>query len=476
MAPAIKTSSCDLSNEEIIAAITNMRNQLATYERILSARVAAQPVRAAPPPPTPPPPKANTPLPHSAPSSHESSADLEDETEFKVVRNKRKRLTKTAPKPQLPPVNIKAKKGKKSNSISVPAKVPEFDMLSVHPSSSGSSAEEDKSGPVRKPPPILIKNREAWGNIYKTLNANHITYRRAINTSDGIRLYLDSTPDFRLVTKSLDNHKIPFTTHQLHEDRDLVVIIRNVSEPFTEEEVLSELKAKYPAVLKVRRMRKGSKIWPLCAVHLDPRVPGARDIFNLDRIGGLEVRVENKRKDKRIPQCRRCQKFFHTANYCRASFVCSYCSKGHILEECRSKDKEGSTPTCANCKGPHKATDRRCPKAPKAKSVAMPNDLKNSGQSKSGNKSSGANSNPKTTSIPTVSTKREGFSYAQAASKGGQNSSVPPKANPQPSPFCNISNNLISQIPSDQLNSTIQLVVSQVIAALFGGNHAPPAQ
>lgn len=109
-------------------------------------------------------------------------------------------------------------------------------------SASSSSSEEEDPSPNRKPPPIIFKNRELWKGIHKTLTEKDITIRRALNTSGGIRLYLDSSVDLRIITKMLDQDNIELTTHQLREDRNLEVIIRNVNQSFTKEEILDELK------------------------------------------------------------------------------------------------------------------------------------------------------------------------------------------------------------------------------------------
>lgn len=89
-------------------------------------------------------------------------------------------------------------------------------------------------------------------------------------------------------------------------------------------------------------MKGKGKIWPLVVVHLDANSPNAKSIFDIKSIGGLLVKVETKRKSSKIPQCRRCQRFFHTANYCRAPFICAFCSDGHITAECKSKDVKGN--------------------------------------------------------------------------------------------------------------------------------------
>lgn len=58
-----------------------------------------------------------------------------------------------------------------------------------------------------------------------------------------------------------------------------------------------------------------------------------------------------------LRQCYNCQKFGHLANQCKTkSSVCVNCGQNHRKEDCSSIIKK-----CANCKGSHAATDKKCP-------------------------------------------------------------------------------------------------------------------
>ncbi|XP_023247958.1 uncharacterized protein LOC111643885 [Copidosoma floridanum] len=121
---------------------------------------------------------------------------------------------------------------------------------------------------------------------------------------------------------------------------------------------------KVPSAHRVYRMTKGDRTWSLVTVYLDASDPNSRAIDNLRSLGGTSVRVEEKRKSNDIPQCRRCQKFNHTVSYCRAAFVCGFCSANHATATCPKKDTTQATPRCANCNGEHRAFYRGCPEIP----------------------------------------------------------------------------------------------------------------
>ena len=233
-----------------------------------------------------------------------------------------------------------------------------------------SDEEEDSTSPGKRPPPLVIGDKGIWDKFRQSLAGEGINIRRATLTADGVRVYLETTDDFRFVTRKLDEAGVPYTTFQLPEDRQLSVVIRGVHEGLSEETVLRELRNKVPATLRVHRMRgEANKIWPLVTVYLDRKAPSARSIFDVKTVGGIDVKVESRRKSNRPPQCRRCQRHGHSANYCRSPWVCAFCGRSHLSSECEKKSKKDFSPHCSNCGGAHAANDRSCPKAPKPRAA-----------------------------------------------------------------------------------------------------------
>ena len=54
-------------------------------------------------------------------------------------------------------------------------------------------------------------------------------------------------------------------------------------------------------------------------------------------------------------RCFKCQKYGHSAKYCKRDKRCSNCGDGECLERC------ANPPQCVNCGGEHAASDRNCP-------------------------------------------------------------------------------------------------------------------
>jgi hypothetical protein len=81
-------------------------------------------------------------------------------------------------------------------------------------------------------------------------------------------------------------------------------------------------------------------------------------IFNSKTICRAAVTVEPIRTNKLIPQCKICQSFGHTRNYCNKAPKCVKCAGPHLTSEC---DKPlTAQPKCCHCGKNHPASYRGC--------------------------------------------------------------------------------------------------------------------
>ena len=70
------------------------------------------------------------------------------------------------------------------------------------------------------------------------------------------------------------------------------------------------------------------------------------------------VKLEPTRKSKLIPQCKSCQGYGHTQNYCAKPPRCVKCSGHHATKDCHKNPTE--PPKCVNCGECHPANYRGC--------------------------------------------------------------------------------------------------------------------
>jgi len=115
--------------------------------------------------------------------------------------------------------------------------------------------------------------------------------------------------------------------------------------------------------IKVKRILKNEVPTPLCSVLLEKNEAG-KNIFQLKKILHSVVSVEPRHKSNEIPQCKNCQSWGHTKNYCHQPPKCRKCGEGHTLSQCPSQNS--GLPKCVHCKGNHEANSKECESYKKA--------------------------------------------------------------------------------------------------------------
>ncbi|KAG5890988.1 hypothetical protein JTB14_017594 [Gonioctena quinquepunctata] len=79
-------------------------------------------------------------------------------------------------------------------------------------------------------------------------------------------------------------------------------------------------------------------------------VPGSQDeIKSGTQLCDMKVRFEYQRKKKRM-QCYNCQRFEHSAHYCKTDPVCRHCAGQH--ESLQHNNKDAGPHKYSNCEGP----------------------------------------------------------------------------------------------------------------------------
>ena len=81
-------------------------------------------------------------------------------------------------------------------------------------------------------------------------------------------------------------------------------------------------------------------------------------IYNIKTVMSSKVKIEPMRKNKTIPQCKRCQDYGHTQNFCAKTPRCVKCGKQHLTFDCHKP--LNSQPKCVHCGENHPANYRGC--------------------------------------------------------------------------------------------------------------------
>lgn len=141
-----------------------------------------------------------------------------------------------------------------------------------------------------------------------------------------------------------------------------------------------------------------------------PNTMESKNIFKLERLLGLVVRVEPKKKGRSTNQCYRCQRFGHAQTRCGCNPRCVKCAGDHHTRDCdRSDPATDPPPKCANCGGEHTASYKGCSAFPKPKSYSQA----------AGRRAAAPSTQPRTAAAP-ASQKRDTPAPTPASASTGQ--------------------------------------------------------
>ena len=82
------------------------------------------------------------------------------------------------------------------------------------------------------------------------------------------------------------------------------------------------------------------------------------NVYKITNILGCKVEIQPLKGSKLLPQCKRCQAFGHTQNFCVKQPRCVKGTGKHLTKECIKGAEE--SPKCINCGGNHPANYRGC--------------------------------------------------------------------------------------------------------------------
>lgn len=234
----------------------------------------------------------------------------------------------------------------------------------VHGEQSTSGIQTQKA---RQPkvPPITIEYTGRYLLINTELKKHVTGPIKAIFKGDSIKYHFESIADQKIALRFFRANNIAFYTHQNPEEKSLKVVFKYLPVEIKEEELATELQNLgfiNPNVFQFKTRDENSgqlKPLPVYSVALPPGKE-SETVYDIKHILDTKVTVEAYRHKDGPPQCKRCQRFFHTANYCTLPARCVKCGQHHISKDCTLPREH--RPTCANCAGDHAASWRGCPK------------------------------------------------------------------------------------------------------------------
>jgi len=234
------------------------------------------------------------------------------------------------------------------------------DVVAARPKPSQVSPTTNANEKTHRPPPIFLKSKEHWPALSSNLVKKGLNSLQAKNSGEFIRIAPKSPDEYRFITSALEANKSEYHSYALKEDRLISAVIRNVPEPLKISEIKEDLQEQGFTITEIHRLtsRKTKNPMPLILVKLT-NTPKSKEIFNIDSILKLKIKVEAYKKATSPSQCYRCQRYGHSSKMCNNAPRCLKCAKAHLTRECtKAKDTPA---TCANCGAAHPSSYRGCP-------------------------------------------------------------------------------------------------------------------
>jgi hypothetical protein len=221
--------------------------------------------------------------------------------------------------------------------------------------------DEESHATEQKPPPIYVTGVQTIKPLFDLLNTiakDKYTLKTLYNSQVKIQP-LESTI-YSTIVKALTDRQTEFHTYKPRSERGFRVVLRNVH-PSTEsiniKQSLQELGHEVINIWNIKQ--RGTKIpLPLFFIDLQPKANN-KDIYGINLLLHTKVKFEPPHVKREIPQCKRCQKYGHTRNFCRNTPRCVKCAAEHLTDQCPRLTNDSNV-KCANCNDHHPANYRGC--------------------------------------------------------------------------------------------------------------------
>lgn len=226
--------------------------------------------------------------------------------------------------------------------------------------------ENEKVQRTSKIPPIDIwtENQQATQILIRHHMPNYSCIFNIINKTK-MRVIPKTIEIRSQLLKLLTNRKIEYNTYTPSDDKMQNILLKGTE--IKDSQIIKETLEKNGIqphniqTLVTGYMKKNNITSNIWQITLQPKTD-INKVLNIRYIEQWSVKWETMKK-RQITQCRRCQRFNHSASNCTLAFRCVKCTNEHKPGECPLDSSNNKTkPTCVNCKGEHTANNARlCP-------------------------------------------------------------------------------------------------------------------
>jgi hypothetical protein len=277
---------------------------------------------------------------------------------FKEVRRRKRHSTnEAAPTSKKPAAEAQSTTAKEvaTRNFFAPLRATAMDTDSSV--TEATTPEEAVPGKAGRPPPIIL-----------TANTNLIQLQRQLknvakgdfefrNTKNGTRVITKSMTDFKTVKSFFSTQNLSYYSFFPKSEKPIKVILGHLPINTPAQDISDGLVTLGFDIVSVKQMttsrrspsqETATRNLPLYLITL-PRTAKSQEIFKLQYLCHISIRVEAYRAQSGLTQCHNCQQFGHVWANCRQPPRCMWCGGGHLHKDCPEKENTTSTPVCCNC-------------------------------------------------------------------------------------------------------------------------------
>ena len=147
----------------------------------------------------------------------------------------------------------------------------------------------------------------------------------------------------------MEKENFVWHSYENKQSRPIRVMAKNLHYTCRENSILEDLKSKGFNILNATNKLSwldNKKPLNMFILTFDNN-EDIKKIYEIKKILDSNVTIETIKSNKIIPQCKRCQGFGHTQNYCGKDPRCVKCAGPHLTNVCK-KTREAK-PKCCHC-------------------------------------------------------------------------------------------------------------------------------
>lgn len=214
-----------------------------------------------------------------------------------------------------------------------------------------------------KPPPIMLYGIKNVTKLKETIEVvlDKTQYSFKIVTKNQMRVSTENMEAYKKIMAVVREKQLIGHTFVPKSERPCRIVIKNLHHSTPIQAIKDVIEETGNTVKgEIINARHGSTKTPLSTwfVNLEPG-PNNSEVKNIKYIYHTSVKIEDPIRKNTIPQCKRCQQYGHTKNYCMRPYRCVKCAESHNTADCPKKDRQEPA-KCALCLEDHAANYRGC--------------------------------------------------------------------------------------------------------------------